>query len=162
MCVSLHSCAFHVLLLKEALKPVTAFRFGCGPNLPALLPLLLVFPPPSPGDRRPQTLSPLSLPTLTPATLFTARTSPPDAAALGLGASNWRAEMLTLRFGRVNQVRWTFSGCFWSGQSPTCGLCVHRPSGEGAATRKINLLGFVSQIQAVLMGSAKANRKITR
>lgn len=27
---------------------------------------------------------------------------------------------------------------------------------------KINLSGFVSQIQAVLMGSAKANRKITR
>lgn len=34
--------------------------------------------------------------------------------------------------------------------------------GEGAPTCKINLLGFVSQIQAVLMGSAKANRKITR
>lgn len=51
---------FHVLLLKEALKPVTAFRFGCGPNLPPLLPLLpLILPSPSAVDRRPQNFTPL-------------------------------------------------------------------------------------------------------
>lgn len=60
LCVSLHLCAFHVLLLKEALKPVTAFHFGCCPNLPPLLPLLLVFPSLSPGDGRPQSFTPLA------------------------------------------------------------------------------------------------------
>lgn len=90
---------FHVLLLKEALKPVTAFRFGCGPNLPLLLPLL---PPPSlllllsTGDHR---TSPLYLQGLTP---VTPPPSPAKAAASGLRASNWRVVMLILQFGRVN------------------------------------------------------------